>query len=179
MNEKNYLSTQLQNDLKNIVYSRLPEIYFHKAANLIIQSFKFPKIFPKKIIHILFKLDFIKRKNDKNHVDICAIINDEIIGVMRAKYNKDTWTINTNCVDKLFSKEKPFLWIKIMLFLASEILKNTNTTIVSFSANQPAIARIGVKYAGKYGILINPIVNSRSIDASKHYYKISKINNNV
>lgn len=66
-----------------------------------------------------------------------------------------------------------------MLFLASEILKNTNTTIVSFSANQPAIARIGVKYAGKYGILINPIVNSRSIDASKHYYKISKINNNV
>lgn len=166
-------------DTENTIYSRLQEVYFQSAANLIINSFKFPKFFPNKIIHFLYSRDFIKRKYDKNYVDICAIKNNEVIGIMRAKYSKNIWTINTNCVNKHYTKEKPFLWIKIMLFLANEILKNSNETTVSFSASQPAIAKIGAKYAMKNGFLIVPIINRKNVENNNHYYKISKALRNV
>jgi hypothetical protein len=155
MNDITEPSLKLEMYGVNTIYSRLQEVYFQSAANLIINSFEFPRIFPKKIIHFLYKRDFIKHKYDKNYVDICAIKNNEVIGIMRAKYSKNNWTINTNCVDKKHTQDKPFLWIKIMLFLANEILKDSKETTVSFP------------------------INNISIKINTHYYRIAKVLNNV
>lgn len=179
MNDANYSLLHLEINPKNIVYCELEKIYFDKAANLIIKSFIFPKLLPLKFIHYLFTKDFNKRRDNTNYLDICAILDDQIISVMRANYSKNIWTINTNCVDPIYSRKIPLLWVKTMLFLAGELLKKSNCAVVSFSANQSAIARIGIKYAEKSGMTIISVIPSKKSDGTKYYYKISKIINHV
>ncbi len=142
------------------------------ATRLIINKF-FSKIYyPKFLLLFLFKRSFYKGIKSKKYIDVVAMSQNNLVGVMRAKLTKNIWDINTNCTDEEFTRNNPTLWLRMVLYLAECALINNSNVVITFQAQNLAINKTGLWYALRHGIKCELIEKSNA--NNKFTYKISR-----